>query len=230
MPALHSHPPLNPETDPARKAQILLNQFFPPPSDTDLSDIQNVQYEQGFDMGDITTHETRQAILTAILDKAPGEDGIPNRIVKSIIDLILPYLYIIFNACLSAGYCPTHFRSSITIVLRQPGKPDYTIAKAYRPIALLNTIGKALEFIIAKRITYLAETHGLLPQNHFGARRSGSTGHALHYLIERIYASWNKKKIATALLLDVTRAFDNVSKDKLLHNLRIKKIDPRIVN
>ena len=39
-----------------------------------------------------------------------------------------------------------------------------------------------------------------------------------------------KRKIATALLLDVTGAFDNVSKNTLLHNLRIKKIDPRIVN
>lgn len=134
-------------------------------------------------------HEIRQSILIAISDKAPGEDGIPNRILKSIIDLILPYLYVIFNACLSTGYCPTHFRSSITVVLRKPGKPDYTITKAYRPIALLNTIGKALEFIIAKRISYLAETYGLLPPNHFGARRSSSTEHALHYLVERVYAS-----------------------------------------
>lgn len=116
-------------------------------------------------------HEICQSILVTISDKAPGEDGIPNHILKSIIDLILPYLDFIFNACLTVGYCPTHFRSSITIVLRKPEKPDYTTAKAYRPIAFLNTIGKALEFIIAKRITYLAETHDLLPQNHFGARR-----------------------------------------------------------
>lgn len=174
-------------------------------------------------------HEIRQSILMAISNKAPGEDGIPNRILKSIIDLILPYLDVIFNACLTVGYCPAHFRSSITIVLRKPGKPDCTIAKAYRPIALLNTIGKALEFLIAKWITYLAKTHDLLPQNHFGACRSSSTEHTLDYLIERIYAPWNKKKIATALLLDVTGAFDNVSKDRLLHNPRMKKIDPRIV-
>ena len=195
MPALYSHSPLNPETDPVRKAQILLNQFFPPPPDADLSDTHNFEYEQGFDTGDITTHEIRQSILTAISDKAPGEDGIPNRILKSIIDLILPYLSIIFNACLSTGYCPTHFRSSITIVLRKPGKPDYTIAKAYRPIALLNTIRKALEFIIAKRITYLAETHGLLPRNHFGAHRSSSTEHGLHYLVEKFTPPGIKRKL-----------------------------------
>lgn len=38
-----------------------------------------------------------------------------------------------------------------------------------------------------------------------------------------------KIKIATALFLDVTRTFNNISKDRLLYNLCMKKIDPRIV-
>lgn len=38
-----------------------------------------------------------------------------------------------------------------------------------------------------------------------------------------------QEKIASALLLDVIGAFDNVSKDRLLHNLRTKQIDTRIV-
>lgn len=45
MPPLHSHPPRTPETDPVKKAQILLNQFFPPPPNADLSDTQGFEYE-----------------------------------------------------------------------------------------------------------------------------------------------------------------------------------------
>ncbi len=149
--------------------------------------------------------------------------------MKLLIDSLLPYLYQIFNKCLDTGFCSTHFRSSITVVFRKPGKPDYTTAKAYRPIALLNTLGKALEFIFAKRITYLAETYRLLPHNYFGARRARSTEHALHHIVKHIYSSWNKKKIASVLLLDVTSAFDNVSKDRLLHNFCTKQIDAQIV-
>jgi hypothetical protein len=48
-------------------------------------------------------------------------------------------------------------------MLRKPGKPDYLDLKAYRPIVLLNTLGKALEAIMAKRLRYIAETHALLP-------------------------------------------------------------------
>lgn len=175
-------------------------------------------------------HKIRQSILMAILDKGPGKNGIINRVLKWIIDLILPYLYVIFNACLSTGYRPTHFCLSITILFRKPGKPDYTIGKAYWPIAILNTMEKTLEFIIAKRITYLVETPGFLSQSHFGTRHSSSIQHALHYLMERFYEFWNKKEIATALLLNVTGAFDNVFKDRLLYNLPIKNTDFRIVN
>ncbi|KAJ5472153.1 hypothetical protein N7539_008722 [Penicillium diatomitis] len=58
-------------------------------------------------------------------------------------------LHTLFNACLQHGYCPTHFKDTITVVLRKPGKNDYTQPKAYRPIALLNTLGKVMETIIA---------------------------------------------------------------------------------
>lgn len=167
--------------------------------------------------------------MGSISKKAPGADQIPNLILKLLIEQLLPHLYQIFNDSLSLGYCPSHFRAFITVVMRKPGKPDYAVPKAYRPIALLNTLGKALEFILAKRITYLAKTHQLLSSNHLGARRASSTEHALHYMTERIYSAWNKKKITSALLLDVTGAFDNVSKDRLLHNLRKKRINSRIV-
>jgi len=52
---------------------------------------------------------------------------------------------------------------------------------------LLPTISKGLEAVIAARLSYLAEEHGLLPENHFGARPKRSAEQALNVLIERIY-------------------------------------------
>ena len=48
-------------------------------------------------------------------------------------------------------------------MLRKPDKPDYTDPKAYRPISLLNTLGKALEIVMAKMMRFLAESYALLP-------------------------------------------------------------------
>ncbi|EMD86559.1 hypothetical protein COCHEDRAFT_53746, partial [Bipolaris maydis C5] len=63
---------------------------------------------------------------------------------------------------LRLGYCPSHFRESTTVVLRKPGKDNYTVPKAYRPIALLNTVGKVMDAIIARRISHLVETQHVL--------------------------------------------------------------------
>jgi len=117
------------------------------------------------------------------------------------------------------------------VVLRKPGKDDYTIPKAYRPIALLNTIGKIMDAIIARRLSYLVETYQLLPQTHIGGRKARSTEHAIHVIIERIYEAWNRPsgQVASLLLLDVSSAFDNVSHQRLLHNLRKRRVNEKTV-
>lgn len=51
----------------------------------------------------------------------------------------------IFDACMRTGYNPRHFQSSITVTLRKGGPRDFRKPKSYRPVALLNTLGKILE-------------------------------------------------------------------------------------
>ena len=117
---------------------------------------------------------------------------------------------------------------SITVVLSKPEK-DYFIPKGYRSIALLNIIGKTMEFILAKRIAYLAEIYHLLPVTHMRDRRLRLCEHGIYYLLERIYQAWNSDKVVTLLLLDVSGAYDKVSHPRLLHNLRKRSIDPNII-
>ena len=116
------------------------------------------------------------------------------------------------NSCLATGYCPEHFRNAVTIALRKSDKDNYAVATSYRPIALLNTISKLMKHIMARRLSYLAEAYHLLPRTQMGARKATSTEHAIHYILERIYAAWKKGKVITALLLDISVAFDDVAK------------------
>lgn len=62
--------------------------------------------------------------------------------------------------------------------MRKPGKGDYIIPKSCRPIALLGTLGKALEVVLATRLSFLAKTHSLLPDTHFHVRRGRFTAQA----------------------------------------------------
>ena len=217
------------ETVPERKVNLLRASFFPPPAQADLSDTLDFTYPEPHICPSITEAEIERAIRKTAPRKMPGPDGITNGILQKVLDLILPTLHRLFNASWQAGYFPQHFRQSITVVLRKPGKDDYTQVKAYRPIALLNTIGKALEAVISCRLMYLADQDQLLPNTHLGGRKMASTEHAIHQLLTRIYQAWEQKQVASLLLLDVSGAFDNVSHPRLLHNLRKRKIDSRTV-
>jgi ribonuclease HI len=217
--------------EPQDKARLLKATFFPTPPEPDLQDIRGAEYRDQIPFPDITEREVLQAIISTPPKKAPGPDGIINRVLHITAAQLAPHLTRIYNWSLRLEYCPAHFRQSTTIVLRKPGKDDYTVPKAYRPIALLNTIGKLMDSIIARRISYVTETHQLLPSTHIGGRKGRSVDHTLHTIIEKIYEAWNspEPQVASLLLLDVSGAFDNISHARLLHNLRKRRIDERTV-
>lgn len=100
-----------------------------------------------------------KVVCKASPNKAPVADDIINDILHKTPDTLLPNPHILFNVCLRQGYCSIHFKDTVTVVLRKTGKDDYTQSKVYRPIALLNTLGKALEAIIINRLVYLADIH-----------------------------------------------------------------------
>jgi hypothetical protein len=48
------------------------------------------------------------------------------------------------------------------MVLWKPGKLDYSSPGFYHLISLLNTLGKLLEAVMARRLSYMAEKYSLL--------------------------------------------------------------------
>ena len=114
------------------------------------------------------------------------------------------------------------------MVLRKPNKPNYTKPNAYRSIALENTIGKVLESIMTDHISYLCETFNLLPKNHFGGRPGRTTEDAMLILSESIHQAWKKGEIFSAIFMDVSGAFNNVHHERLIHNMRKRRIPAEI--
>jgi Reverse transcriptase (RNA-dependent DNA polymerase) len=161
--------------------------------------------------------------------KAPGDDGIPNIVLKETVDLIAEYLLWIFQATFALQTYSKNWKAWITVILRKPGKANYDTAKSYRPIALLNTIGKLLTAIVAEDMTYMTEKYQLLPENHFGGRPGRTTTDSLHLVTNKIKGAWRRKKVAAMLFLDIEGAFPNAVTDRLLHNLRKRRIPEEYV-
>jgi hypothetical protein len=94
--------------------------------------------------------------------KAVGSYGIPFSVFKCLGSPLVSYLQPRFQACINLSYHLTAFCHCNTVPLRKPDKKDYSAPRAWRPIALLNALGKVLESVIAQRISTLSEEHCLL--------------------------------------------------------------------
>ncbi|KAI1001176.1 hypothetical protein K3495_g7023 [Podosphaera aphanis] len=215
-------------TEPQDIARAMAEHFFPQPVVADTEDISGAIYPQELDkiLNTTTRAEVEEILKKLPSAKAPGPDGIPTRFLKKCMITLSKDLVELFNACLCLGYHPKRFKESTTVVLRKPQKPRYDTPKAYRPIALLNTMGKLLEKLVANRISKAAKDYNLLPDEQMGARPKRSMISAAELLTEQIHTIWgkDKKRVASLLSTDISGAFDNVSHERLIHNLREKGI------
>jgi hypothetical protein len=70
------------------------------------------------------------------------------------------------------------------VIIPKPGKSDYTVAKAYRPISLLECCGKLLEKVVAACFSWEVDHLSLIGNRQFGSRHHYSAPDAtlsLHY-------------------------------------------------
>jgi Reverse transcriptase (RNA-dependent DNA polymerase) len=105
-------------------------------------------------------------------------------------DLLTNRLLVIYKAMVERNFHYTPWKTFTTVVLRKPGKPRYDVPKAYRPIALLNTMWKVLAAILADQLSYLTEKHQLIPANHFGGRPGRTTTDAVQLVTHQIKNAW----------------------------------------
>ena len=209
-----------------QKVRELLNTFYSP-LPAAIAEEPNTPSVTPIKDSEITMEKIRRKVFSIKPWKAPGRDGIPAAVWRQLWPVINKELLDLFKASLNEEYLPTQWREAKIIPLKKPGKSDYRLAKAWRPISLLATLSKILEAVLAERISYVAETHDLLPQNHFGARRRRLAEQALVLLQENIYKCWRNRKVCSLISFDVKGAYNGVYAPRLIQRLRARRIPER---
>ncbi len=171
------------------KANMLTKQFFSKTTETDLNDMTSFSYRDVVvkTTSLISEDEIRQIINKCKLDSVSSSNEISNRILKTLIKKLLSLLTNLFRACVKHDYHSLCFREANIIILKKSNKSNYTDFKIYRFIALLNTIDKAFESIIARKINTLAEIHEMLFATQMKRRRKRICETTLKFLTEQIH-------------------------------------------
>jgi hypothetical protein len=84
-------------------------------------------------------------------DVAPGPDGVPGRVWAETMEVVAPRVRHLFTRCLREGIYPRTWRTARLVLLRKEGRPPDS-PSAYKPICLLDEIGKLFERVIAARL------------------------------------------------------------------------------
>ena len=147
---------------------------------------------------------------------APGQSGQTWLILKWVWAADPERLLALFAACLKAGHHPRPWKEAVVCVIPKPNRADYTHAKNFRPISLLECLGKLLEKIIAKIIYREMTKHALVPTTQFGGRNASSTLDAGLSLLHDIQAAHRTGLRTGLLLFDIQGYFDNINHERLI--------------
>jgi hypothetical protein len=135
--------------------------------------------------------EVYEATRGLKIGKALGPNGIPNRALKHLSQRAISLLGQIFNRIVLTHHFPSLWKHARVISILRPGK-DSALPSSYRPISLLETIGKLFEKILLARILHEVSERGLMRDEQFGFRPSHGAPLQLTRLVEKITQNFGK--------------------------------------
>lgn len=102
--------------------------------------------------------------------KAPGPNGITLELLQFLDSITPGFMVDVIQAAIKTGYHPAIWRKARGVIIPKPGKNDYSKAKSFRTISLLNVMGKILERVVADFLNKHMEGRGGFHPGQFGRR------------------------------------------------------------
>ncbi len=174
---------------------------------------------------------TAEKIKTAIQQSNPsrsvGPDGISMLHLKHLCPLALNYVAELFNRSIRHSIIPVIWKKSIIVPIPKPNKPP-SLSSSYRPISITSLVVKIFEILLLPTLKLPLP----VAPHHHGFRPTHSTTSALLNLSSAITSGFNKKKPPSRTILatiDISKAFDSVDHDRLIHKLSRTDLPPNLV-
>ena len=200
----------------------ILNQFLPDlvtnKTNQPLRMIGSCDVQNNFEF-----HSLKETTVLRMLEKvktntAGGHDRVPGSLISRLAPALAHNMTAIMNASIVQCSFPTAWkRANVTAIWKNKGSKND--ASNYRPISVLPILGRVLEKACAQQLSDFVENRGHVPDEQFGFRAKSGCEHALIKGLDSWMQSLDEGKIVGALLLDMSKAFDSISHQKLLTEL-----------
>ena len=166
----------------------------------------------------MTESDVLDVLKSLDVSKSTGPDHFSPRMLRETAASICPSLTRLFKLSLSQSKFPIKWKKANVLPLHKKNEKD--IMNNYRPISLLSCVGKALERIVFKYVFNYFRDNFLLLVYQSGFTPGDSTVHQLVQIYHMMCDALDKKKDIRLVFCDISKAFDRVWHDGLIHKLQ----------
>jgi len=198
----------------------------------DLNILNEIEHKPFQQWNSFSKAEFKSAISKCNDFSAPGLDKLSWHHLKVMVinDDCLTNIINIADSCINLGYWPNYFKVSSMIIIPKLNKASYDQPKAFRPIVLLNTLGKLIEKVIAERLQLAVAYNNFIHPSQLGGLKFKSTidtGVALTHIIR---SGWSKGISSSTLAFDISQFFPSLNYNLLTRILDKAGFDPKVMS
>lgn len=164
------------------------------------------------------SYEELEWALHKVRGTSAGPDDVGYPLLKNLPLIGKSILLTLFNDIWNKGEIPESWKEGIVIPIPKPDK-DRNNADSFRPITLLNCIGKILEKMVNRRLMNLMESQGLLDNRQFAFRPDKSTDDYLTELEDILDSHLERGMHGDVVSLDLSKAYDRAWRFPILKSL-----------
>ena len=178
-----------------------------------------------FRLSPVSFDELRRTVGTLRNTGTCGIDGIPTVFIKRTFTVMGHVMLNVVNSSLLTGHVPDSWKTALVYPIHKGGALNDP--SQFRPISVVPLLAKITGRIVQTQLYSYFSTYDLFSPTQHAYRRNHSTETALLTVSDYILSAMNRGEVVLLTMIDLSKCFDTVDHETLLHVLALYGIDTK---